>query len=159
MPKKPTPLVSRLSLELAHTNKEGLLETPEGLAAWIGSCLNCNTNRAQVEVTTLLVQPPANALAAPSVPARFTPAQTVLLQVFATAEFAYILELKTMKEVEAALASSGNLLLRYLFKDLSKEETGGGFDDAVVAMEAAMHDIGVIRDAMLNDAHRSNALR
>lgn len=90
-------MVSHLTLELVHTNKEGLLETPEGLAAWIGSCLNCNTNRAQVEVTTLMEQPPANALAAPSVPARLTPAQTVLLQVFATAEFAYILELKTIK--------------------------------------------------------------
>lgn len=153
MTKKPTPVVSQLTMSLALTNKEGVRETPENLAAWVTSCLNCNTNRAQVEVTTLLVQPSEQAPASAATPARFTPAQEVLLRVSCTGEFAYILELSSMQEVEAAVASSGNLLLRYLWKDLSKEESGGSFEEAVVAMEAAMHDIGVIRDSVLRKAN------
>lgn len=77
-------------------------------------------------------------------------AQRTILQLFASGEFAHLLELKTEEALDVALAASGNQLLRYLVKDASATGTGGGSTETVVALEAAMHDIGVMRDALLH---------
>lgn len=146
-----SPVTTKLTLALSLTNKDGVSETPESLAQWVTSCLNCNTNRVEVQVETLLAQP-VKAVPAGS-PVEFTPAQMVLLRYICGGEFVHLLEMQSNEALQASLSVSGNLLLQYLMKDLSVGESGGGLEEAVVALEAAIHDIGVIRDAMLRTAN------
>lgn len=54
-PDTPNPVKFELNLGLTLTNLSGVPESTQQLQEWIAQCLNCNTNRVQVEVHTLVV--------------------------------------------------------------------------------------------------------